>query len=120
MIRHRAWTAVSSTRTCLPSREEIKQKARSIGFDFSGVSPLGPLKETPVYPQWLDSGYAGEMRYLERQRAARLQPESILTGAKSVIVCAMNYNTAHPKTTFDQFRTWVSRYAWGEDYHETL
>src|ERR1700758_745968 len=60
------------------------------------------------------------MKYLERQKTARLQPESLLPGARSVIVCAMNYNTAQPYTAFDRMRAWISRYAWGQDYHETL
>jgi epoxyqueuosine reductase len=60
------------------------------------------------------------MKYLERQSAARSNPASLLPGIRSVIVCAINYNTAYPKTTTDRLRAWVSRYAWGEDYHETL
>lgn len=104
----------------MPSKADIKEKARALGFDLVGVSPLGPFPEAVFYPKWLDSGYAGEMRYLERQRATKLDPRSILPGAKSVIVCAMNYNTAHRGTRFDRFRGWVSRYAWGEDYHGTV
>src|SRR5262249_25107549 len=64
--------------------------------------------------------YAGEMHYLERQSAARLNPSSLLPGVRSVIVCAVNYNTGYPRTTANPLRTWISRYAWGEDYHETL
>jgi epoxyqueuosine reductase len=104
----------------LPSRAEIKQKARTLGFELAGIAPLGPFPESAFYPKWLENGYAGEMHYLERQKSARLQPESILPGAKSVIVCAMNYNTAYPLTSIDRLRAWVSRYAWGEDYHEIL
>jgi len=104
----------------LPSRADIKEKALALGFDLAGVAPLGPFPETDFYPQWLNSGFAGEMKYLERQAAAKLQPESILPGAKSIVVCAMNYNTAEPRTGFDRLRAWVSRYAWGDDYHDTL
>jgi epoxyqueuosine reductase len=38
-----------------------------------------------------------------------------------VIVCAINYNTAHPYSTqvHDPGRGWISRYAWSrEDYHD--
>jgi epoxyqueuosine reductase len=104
----------------LPSRAEIKQKAYALGFELAGIAPLGPFPESAFYPKWLESGYAGEMHYLERQKSARLQPESILPGAKSVIVCAMNYNTTHPLTSIDRLRAWISRYAWGEDYHDIL
>jgi epoxyqueuosine reductase len=44
----------------------------------------------------------------------------VLPGAKSVIVCAINYNTDRPYTSHNPERAWVSRYAWGEDYHDTL
>jgi epoxyqueuosine reductase len=42
---------------------------------------------------------------------------------KSVIVCAVNYNTAQPYSTQvdDPGHGWISRYAWGnEDYHEVV
>jgi epoxyqueuosine reductase len=110
----------SLSRRCLPSKSEIKDKARGLGFDLVGVAPLGSFPEAAFYPKWLQSGYAGEMQYLERQKAAKLKPESVFSGAKSVIVCAMNYNTARPLTQFDRLHAWVSRYAWGEDYHDTL
>ena len=100
--------------------ESVKSVAYSLGFDLVGIAPIGPFAETLFYPKWLEHGYAGEMKYLERQKTAKLQPESILPGARSVIVCAMNYNTAQPHTSFDRLRAWISRYAWGRDYHETL
>ena len=102
------------------TQADLKQKAHSLGFDLVGVAPLGPFPEAVFYPKWLENGYAGEMQYLERQKAAKMAPESLLPGARSVIVCAMNYNSAQPYTRYDRFRAWVSRYAWGEDYHDTL
>ncbi len=98
----------------------IKDKARSLGFQLAGIAPAGPSPETLFYPEWLARGYAGEMGYLERQASARLNPAEVLPGVRSAIVCAVNYNTGRPLTTFDRARAWVSRYAWGEDYHETL
>jgi epoxyqueuosine reductase len=100
--------------------EEIKKFAATLGFSLAGVAPIVRTPEGDFYAEWLDRGYAGEMQYLERQRAARLDPQSVLPGARSVIVCAINYNTAHPLTSFDKLRAWISRYAWGMDYHDTL
>ena len=104
----------------LLSAVQIKEKAKAVGFDLCGVASIGPTPEALFYPEWLERGYAGEMRYLERQRSARMDPRELLPGARSVIVCAVNYNTSRPLTTFDKARAWISRYAWGEDYHETL
>jgi epoxyqueuosine reductase len=99
---------------------QIKDKGRSLGFDVVGVSPIGPFPESAFYSEWLDKGYGADMHYLEKQEAAKMTPDSILPGARSVIVCAVNYNVAQPRTTYDRMRVWVSRYAWGEDYHESI
>src|SRR5579872_4204261 len=91
------------------SSSSVKSVAQALGFELAGIAPIGPFTETNYYPEWLERGYAGEMKYLERQKAAKLNPESLLPGARSVIVCAMNYNTAQPYTKFDRLRAWVSR-----------
>src|SRR5215468_6577934 len=119
-LRRTAFSIHKLSRRCLPSKADIKDKARSLGFELVGVAPVDSFPEADFYLKWLASGYAGKMQYLHKQKAAKLQPSSILEGAKSVIVCALNYNTAQPRTQFDRLRAWVSRYAWGEDYHETV
>src|SRR5688572_28333478 len=99
---------------------EIKQRALSLGFTLAGVAALKPTPESQFYGEWPDRGYAREMHYLTKQKPQRMDPQSVLEGAQSVIVCAANYNTQHPTTSFDPLRAWISRYAWGTDYHETL
>ena len=86
---------------------EIKAKGKSLGFDVVGISPIGPFPESAFYSKWLENGYAGDMQYLERQKDAKLTPDSVLPGARSVIVCAMNYNVAQPRTASDRMRAWV-------------
>jgi epoxyqueuosine reductase len=49
-----------------------------------------------------------------------MDPHLIMPDAKSVVVCAMNYNTGFPRTTFSRLKAWISRYAWGLDYHDVL
>lgn len=100
--------------------DSIKRYAKSLGFNLVGIAPVRSTPESEFYSEWLARGYAGEMKYLERQAAARTDPDLLLPGVRSVIVCAINYNTDRPGTMFDRLRTWVSRYAWGEDYHETI
>jgi epoxyqueuosine reductase len=99
---------------------EIKEKGKALGFDVVGISSIGPFPESGFYSKWLENGYAGDMQYLERQKAAKMTPDSVLPGVRSVIVCAMNYNVAHSRTTYDRMRAWVSRYAWGADYHDEV
>lgn len=105
----------------------IAERARALGFDLCGVAPVAAeqLAELSRLPEWLDCGYAGEMKYLHDPR--RSDPRQVLDGAKTMIVVALNYNTAHqpqallaPDADIAAPRGWISRYAWGDDYHDVL
>jgi epoxyqueuosine reductase len=100
--------------------------SRALGFDLCGVAPAATFLELVHLEDWLARGYAGEMLYLHDAR--RQSPSLAMQGARSVIVCALNYNTALPFSTEtpDEVasqsgpRGWISRYAWGDDYHKVL
>ncbi len=100
----------------------IKDKAIDLGFDLIGVSPIDSFPENQFYKEWLNKGFSGEMTYLERNPEKREDIQNILPGAKSVISCAMNYNTDYPYSIehADNTKGWISRYAWGDDYHDTI
>jgi epoxyqueuosine reductase len=102
--------------------ERVKSYGRELGCELVGVAPVTHFDELDFYPQWLKEGYAGEMHYLERQLPARLDPRKILPEAQSVIVVGVVYHTPAPLSTEinDPHRGWISRYAWGDDYHEVL
>jgi epoxyqueuosine reductase len=100
--------------------------ARTAGFDLCGIAPAAEFPELARLEEWLERGHAGEMRYLHDSR--RRSPAQAMQGARSVIVCALNYNTALPTSTETPQqleanrgpRGWISRYAWGDDYHNVL
>ena len=126
----------------------IQERARAEGLDLCGVAPLG--EETEVsgvrgdgaaesygelsrLTEWLGRGYAGEMKYLHDPR--RGDPRLLMEGARSLIVVALNYNAPQPLSTSrssglsreerqdaadESPRGWISRYAWGDDYHEVI
>jgi epoxyqueuosine reductase len=105
----------------------IKQAAHDAGFELAGIAPVRDLPELNHFPPWIAAGHAGEMKYLEaRDQGGQLKRASLQSAApwaRSVIVCAINYNTAQPYSTqvSDSGRGWISRYAWSrEDYHETV
>src|SRR5271163_4168603 len=75
----------------------IAERAKAIGFDLCGVVPAQKFPELAHTEEWLARGYAGEMRYLADPR--RSDPSEAMPGIKSVIVCALNYNTDHPRST---------------------
>ena len=103
----------------------IVERAKSIGFDRCGVVRAEKFPELAQTSEWLALGYGGEMKYLADPR--RTDPQTALPGARSVIVCLLNYQTAHPLSTASTLqsdqedpRGWITRYAWGRDYHEVL
>ncbi len=105
----------------------IKQLALAEGFDLCGIAPVRDFGELLVFPAWIDDGRHGEMKYMESRTEAgdlkRAKLANVAPWARSVIVCAINYNTAHPYSTQseDQTQGWISRYAWGhEDYHDAV
>ena len=102
--------------------DRIKSFARKSGCELVGVAPISQFKELDFYTKWLQDGHAGEMHYLQRQLPARLDARQILPEAQSVIVIGMIYHTREPLSTEinDPRRGWISRYAWGDDYHEVL
>jgi epoxyqueuosine reductase len=115
----------------VPGIEEItaivKRAAREAGFELAGVAPVHDFDELAYFPKWIADGRAGEMKYLEaRDDGGRLKRESLRAAApwaRSVVVCAINYNTAQPYSTKvnEPRRGWISRYAWGrEDYHDSV
>ena len=104
----------------------ICDRAQALGFALCGVARVEVFPELAHYAEWLERGYAGEMHYLSDAR--RADPRTPLPQARSLIVCALNYNSRAPYSTAtpsdddrpDSPRGWISRYAWGEDYHEVL
>jgi epoxyqueuosine reductase len=99
---------------------KIKSLALSVGFDMAGIASLAQEPEhLKNYADWLDADYAGEMQYLQRQKDKRLDPTKILAGAKSMICVGLIYNTNQPYS-IQSPDPWISRYAWGDDYHELM
>ena len=107
----------------LRDSEPVKDRARELGFELAGVAPAETTLESLFYPQWLERGFHGEMSYLEGRRGAmRADPRTLLPSARSVICVGAVYNSGGPYSTeFESSEQgWVSRYGWGEDYHEVL
>src|SRR5579872_2600061 len=109
-----------------PITEVVKHAAHYAGFEVAGVAPVRDFDELKYFPEWIQAGHAGEMKYMEsRDESGHLKRASLRSSAlwaRSVIVCAINYNTAHPYSTqvHDSDRGWISRYAWSrEDYHDS-
>lgn len=103
--------------------ERIEELARECGFELAGVAPATPLEEGSWYHEWAAKGFAGRMDYLTDRRAAvRDDPHNLMPSARSMVCVGKLYNGPQPYSTrFDEpGRAWISRYAWGDDYHELM
>jgi epoxyqueuosine reductase len=100
--------------------EELRRQARRLGFDKVGVAPADALtEEGERLKQWLARGFHGQMSYMARDPQRRADPRSLLPSAKSVVSVALNY--FRPESHKDAPEVGkISRYAWGDDYHEVL
>ena len=104
-----------------PRTRDIQELARECGFELAGAAAAGSAPDIERYREWVASGMAGEMRYLTDHRAAvREDVRRLLPSARTVICVGKLYNTPYPAVYDDPGRGWISRYAWGDDYHDVL
>ena len=116
----------------------IDELAREAGFAAAGIAAVpepGSAEdraERARFEEWVEDGRAGAMEYLKRRDEAgclvRSSVRVALPWARSVIVCAANYNSAEPRSTdpAPPGAGWMARYAWTgnserpTDYHKVL
>jgi epoxyqueuosine reductase len=91
----------------------IKVRAHELGFDLVGITTLGAVSSAAAFDDWIASGYAGEMGYLERGAEKRRDTRLPFEGVRSAIVVGMNYGGTQPAGP-------VARYARGDDYHDVM
>lgn len=98
----------------------IKKRAHDEGFELVGIVPAEVLEpERERLQDWLMHGFHGEMRWMERDPRQRTDPRLIMPAARSVVVVALNYYTPHAHRN-DPATGKISRYAWGDDYHDVV
>jgi epoxyqueuosine reductase len=103
---------------------EVKRLARECGFELAGVARAEPMAEdNRRYLDWVERGMAGAMGYLTDWRAQiRTDPRLLLASARTIICVGKLYNGPEPRSVeaADPKSGWISRYAWGADYHDVV
>jgi epoxyqueuosine reductase len=98
----------------------IKERALFEGFNKVGITGVHSLAdEGRRLKEWLARGYHGEMSWMARDVEKRVNPQEIFPPARSVVVVALNYFTPHQHQQSSTTGK-VSRYAWGDDYHDVV
>ena len=136
---------------CPPARaaptlaDQIRKRALGLGFDLVGFTSAQPPPHAAEFGQWLADGFLGELGYLARRAAERIEPGKVLPGARSVVVIGLNYNNPRPAALTEQRPPGsdapssqtkerppegdaplspegrIARYSWGaRDYHDLV
>ena len=100
-------------------KDALVAHAKALGFDGCRVAKCEAPPHAREFEAWLDDGRAGEMAWMERNKERRMDPQSVLPGAKSLIVLAMNYWQGDDTRDFTSPPR-IARYAWGDDYHDLI
>src|SRR5262249_6244433 len=106
----------------IAAEPHIAREARALGFPLVGCAPLATLPREGFLASWLAEGRAGEMRYLERRSAERLDPRLAWAWARSIVVLAFPYDPPPPPRGDwrSELRGGVAAYAFGRDYHDRV
>jgi len=107
-----------------PIGAALRRQALEEGFDLVGIAAAGEAMGQDHLRLWLDAGRHGDMAWMERTSTLRADPRRVLAGCRSVVAVAMSYRTDHPTSASHERaadgRVWISRYAWGRDYHRAM
>ncbi len=127
----------------------LKQAVIEAGFDLAGIAPVGIREDLDFSRRWVEQGFGGEMWYLEDPKRAdprALLPEAKSVICVGLVYNApLPYSTEAERRESETWspekepargarrnpdselrrsspepRAWISRYAWGRDYHEVM
>jgi epoxyqueuosine reductase len=101
----------------------IKEYAYSLGFDLAHITNAEEFPEAErVIKERIEQGLMDGLPWFTTERAqVSCHPDALLPQAQSIIALAMFYLTEQPDEQQDGIpRGRISRYAWGDDYHEII
>ena len=100
--------------------QAIRDAANRAGFQLVGIAPAVTPPGFSHFRDWLDRGFAGEMKWIERRAEAYEDPNRVLQNVRSVVMVGLNYAHDEP-SELRPGQGRVSRYAWNDrDYHAIL
>jgi epoxyqueuosine reductase len=103
--------------------KEVLDCLRSGGIPLAGTcSARVGERDGRAFTRWLEKGFNGPLAYMARNAAQLVEPLRLEPWARGVFCAALPYNTARGNSVESTGAglSWVSRYAWGRDYHRVL
>jgi epoxyqueuosine reductase len=107
-------TVIPASSTVIPAKAGINSSQTSTAFQTT--------KEAQRLTRWLESGFCGDMDFMRRYEEQRGNPNSLFSGVKSIISCALNYysGTDSAAILHQPNKAYIARYALGRDYHKIM
>ncbi|MEW4488946.1 tRNA epoxyqueuosine(34) reductase QueG [Thalassoglobus sp. JC818] len=97
---------------------KVRETARELGFPLVGIAPAARPDTLEFFKRWIDSGFHGEMGYMQRRESAYEHPSNVLQSVKSIITVAATYGS---EGSGQQTIGRVAKYAQSRsDYHDVL
>jgi epoxyqueuosine reductase len=103
--------------------QNIRAKARQLGFDRLGISDVNLEKAEQHLHTWLENQHHGSMQYMAEHGNKRSRPQELVPGTLRIISVRLNYlpQSQDAKSVLDDSdKAYVSRYALGRDYHKLM
>ncbi|MFN3597130.1 MAG: tRNA epoxyqueuosine(34) reductase QueG [Rubricoccaceae bacterium] len=98
---------------------DLRAEALRLGFEACGIARAEALDdEARRLEAWLLDGRHASMAWMERHFEKRIDPRLLVPGAESVVSVLCSY--FQPARTHAAGAARISRYAWGDDYHDVL
>jgi epoxyqueuosine reductase len=100
---------------------QLKTVALEMGLDVVGIAPAAhlALAESSIGDR-VRSGMLRDYGFAHKPAGRFTHPETLLPGAKSVVVAAVSYLSLNPQSDVLGLRGRVARFARGRDYHSVL
>ena len=100
---------------------QIKNAARELGFEVTGVTAVHPLEQDDIaFQEWCNRGFAADMSYMTRRPELNARPHTLVPYSQSLITLSIDYYDDTPSVEHQNRFGRVARYAWGRDYHDVV
>lgn len=102
-------------------KDALRSAALELGFSSAGFAPAQlPQIESDRLADWLEKDRHGSMSYMSKPGIDRSNAETVMPGARSVLMVTLDYQPAPLIPDLLAGEAYISSYARGPDYHKVI